>query len=59
MIGHDDKAGAAPLPGQRECLRDGGEVEGGELGQIVAVSSLHGTKRPRGWHSKGKGFQGG
>lgn len=61
LIAHDAKAGASPKRMHREVRCDSDkEVEGVELGQVLTVASLDGTKFVDiTGTSKGKGFAGG
>ena len=59
MIAHDAKAGTAPKRIHREFRCDGDEIGGFELGQVVTVETLDGTKFVDvTGTSKGKGFAG-
>jgi large subunit ribosomal protein L3 len=59
MIAHDAKAGTAPKRIHREFRCDDAEAGGFELGQVVTVESLDGTKFVDvTGTSKGKGFAG-
>jgi large subunit ribosomal protein L3 len=60
LIGHDAKAGSAPLRHHREFRVDAKAAAGFELGQQLTVDALDGVKYVDVvGTSKGKGFQGG
>lgn len=60
LIGHDAKAGSAPLRHHREFRVDAKAAAGFELGQELTVDALDGVKYVDViGTSKGKGFQGG